>query len=127
MTTTDMESWSASTPDPAWHEHEIRTGINRYARHHKLWPEHEDTLAFLLDQWLRSITHRSEQYDSEHAWPAGGGYSPSGNSWVCPREDCGFGIAGLDNPDEDDWSDPVAEHLAEHDRADQEASEVDRG
>lgn len=126
MTAAATESWS-SAPTPEWHEHEIRVGINRYARDRKQWPEHEDTLAFILDQWLRSITDRSEQYDEAHAWPAGGGYSPSGNSWVCPREDCGWGISGLNAPvDEDDpyWEpDPVAEHLAEHDRTDREEPE----
>ena len=51
-------------------------------------------------------------------WFVRGGYSPSGNSWVCPFHGCGFGIAGLDSePDEfDDVLDPVVDHLqTEHD------------
>lgn len=43
-------------------------------------------------------------------WPDGGGYSPDGNSWVCPDGGCGYGVAGPS------LEDPVMDHLEEHRR-----------
>jgi hypothetical protein len=48
-------------------------------------------------------------------WTVKGGYSASGNTWLCP--DCGFGVGGLlapADPDELYDLDPVGDHVASH-------------
>lgn len=52
---------------------------------------------------------------TSETWPASRGFSPSGNTWLCPEPGCAFGVGGLDAPaDHEDFSDPIGEHLAEH-------------
>lgn len=62
---------------------------------------------------LKSLGQHPSQtnpYVPEPDW-AKGGYSPDGNSWVCPFG-CGYGVSGLNAPADDDFEpDPVWEHL----------------
>ncbi|MCL2464842.1 MAG: hypothetical protein FWF28_07210 [Micrococcales bacterium] len=60
-----------------------------------------------------AATTRDDQTDY---WQYGG-YSPSGDAWLCPRDDCEFGVAGLLAPsctDDGCDIDPVREHLYQH-------------
>lgn len=46
-------------------------------------------------------------------WPARKGWSPSGNTWLCPEPGCGFGIGGLLDPTAEE-RDEIGEHIREH-------------
>ena len=52
------------------------------------------------------------------------GLSPSGNTWLCPEPDCGYGVAGLLSPADPDEPDPILEHEEEHARDREEARQV---
>jgi len=63
------------------------------------------------------LVHAAERPAPVPDWVTRGGYSPSGATWRCPVEGCGYGIGGLDSaPDDDDpYWDPAPEwtHMRE--------------